>query len=442
MTRVVASSLIVVLAVAACQGGSGVGTTATPPNTSVAPSTTTTPPSSTTTSTPGPQATPPDLSGLEGLSPEARQQLEELIVTAEELRELVFIAPPTITVVSDEELEARVRQSIEEDIEDFPADEGLYKLLGLLDPQADLLTMLLDLYGEQVAGFYDGDTREIVVPSHEGGLSVLQRGTLVHELVHALTDQHFEFDGIFDEMIDEERLDQASAYQALIEGDAVLAEVLWVRGLTQRELGEFVAESLEADTTALEGVPQFIQDSLLFPYDAGLAFTETLYGSGGWSAVNEAYSQFPGLPPSTEQVITPEDYRRDLPVEVDITPVALEGYELERTSTWGELGFRVMIDQVLGESAGDPAADGWGGDAYHQWFDGENAALLLVFRADTEADLEELEGALIAYEESAVAEEAYGLVAVRDGSLFFILADEVEAGEQITQTLGFPLPLP
>lgn len=441
MPRRTAFFLVFVLALSACTGGSA-GTTAPEPITASSTTTTETPPSTTTT-TPGPQPTPPDLSGLEGLSPEAREQLEQLIVDAEQVRELPFLSPPTITVVSDDELEARVRESIEEDIEDFPADEALYKLLGLLDPGADLLTMLLDLYGEQVAGFYDGDTGEIVVPSHAEGLSVLQRGTLVHELVHALTDQHFLFDEEFDAMIEEERLDQAAAYQALIEGDATLAEIIWIRGLSQEELGEFVAESLQADATALQSVPQFIQDSLLFPYDAGLGFVQGLHRSDGWAGVNEAYSILPGLPGSSEQVMTPDDYGRDLPLEVEIPVIELEDYELERTSVWGEQGFRVMLDQVLGESTGAPAADGWGGDSYHQWFDGENAALLIVYRGDTERDLEELETALLSYQEAAIAEEDYGLVAVRDGNLYFVLADELDAGEQITQALGFAtLPQP
>ena len=433
--------LVLVLALSACTAGSA-GTTA-PEMTTASTTTTTETPLSTTTTTPGPQPTPPDLSGLEGLSPEVREQLEQLIVEAEEVRELPFLSPPTITVVSDDELETRVREAIEEDIEDFPADEALYKLLGLLDPDADLLTMLLDLYGEQVAGYYDGDTGEIVVPAHAEGLSVLQRGTLVHELVHALTDQHFRFDEEFDGMIEGDRLDQAAAYQALIEGDATLAEVIWIQGLSQRELGEFVAESLEADATALQSVPRFIQDSLLFPYDAGLGFVQDLYRSGGWGSVNEAYSTLPGLPGSSEQVITPDDYGRDLPLEVEIPPMQLADYELERTSVWGEQGFRVMLDQVLGESVGAPAADGWGGDAYHQWFDGENAALLIVYVGDTEPDLEELETALLSYQEAAIAEEDYALVAVRDGNLYFIVTDEVEAGEQITQALGLAtLPQP
>jgi len=436
MARHLVLLVLLALTLGACDSGAGTATTMPTTTTSAAP-TTTTVPASTTTTTPQPQATPPDLSGLEGISPEVREQLEALIVAAEDVRGLPFLTPPVITVVSDAELETRVRESIEEDIEDFPADESLYKLLGLLDPEVDLLTLLLDLYGEQVAGFYDGDTGEIVVPSHEEGLSTLQRGTLVHELVHALTDQHFEFDSKFDEMIDQERLDLATAYQALIEGDATLAEVLWVQGLSQAELGEFVGESLEADTSALQSVPPFIQDSLLFPYDTGLNFVEDLYQADGWAAVNEAYTLMPDLPASTEQVIEPDDYGRDLPLEVEIPQFELEGYELERTSVWGEQGFRVMIDQVLGESLGGPAADGWGGDAYHQWFDGENAALLIVYRGDTERDLEELESALVAYEAAAVAEEDFGLVAVSEGHLYFVLADEIAVGEQISQTLGF-----
>lgn len=437
MARHLVLLVLLALTLGACDGGSGTATTLSASTTSVAAPTTTTVPASTTTTTPQPRATPPDLSGLEGLSDQVREQLEELIVDAEEVRGLPFLSPPLISVVSDSELEARVRESIEEDIEDFPADESLYKLLGLLDPDVDLLTLLLDLYGEQVAGFYDGDTGEIVVPSHEEGLSTLQRGTLVHELVHALTDQHFEFDPKFDAMVDQEALDLATAYQALIEGDATLAEVLWVRGLSQAELGEFVAESLEADTSALQAVPPFIQDSLLFPYDSGLNFVQDLYRSDGWAAVNEAYTLMPDLPASTEQVSEPDDYRRDLPLDVEIPQIGLEGYELERTSVWGEQGFRVMIDQVLGESVGGPAADGWGGDAYHQWFDGVNSALLIVYRGDTERDLEELEGALVAYEETAIAEEDFGLVAVSEGLLYFVLADDVAVGEQISQTLGF-----
>lgn len=363
-------------------------------------------------------------------------QLEALIVTAQEIRELAFLSPPVITVVTDAELEQRVRSSIEEETEDFPADESLYKLLGLLAPEADLEQILLDLYGEQVAGFYDGETGEIVVPAHEEGFSILQQATMIHELVHAITDQNFGFDAEFDLMIDEERLDEAAGFQALIEGDAQLAEVHWLQGLSQQELGRFIAESLQIDTTSFDAAPQFIADSLIFPYDSGLAFTQHLHDLGGWQAVNEAYTTFPDLPGSTEQVITPDDYGRDLPTKVEMPTIDLVGYDLERTSVWGEEGFRVMLDQVFSGSVAAKAADGWGGDSYHQWFDGENTAFLLIYQGDTERDVEEMRATLLDYARGYVAEEDFVWVDEEAGLLYFIAADEVPVGELIRDTLG------
>lgn len=426
-----------VFALAACTDG---GATSTSPGDAADPgaeaTTTTTPGATTTTTLAAPPVTAPDLTGLAGVSDVVRQQLAELIAEAQELRGIPFIEPPNIVVVTDAELEARVRSSIEEESEDFPADEALYKLLGLLGAEEDLEMLLLDLYGEQVAGFYDGETGEIVVPSRDDGFSLIQQGTMIHELVHALTDQHFGFDMTFQEMLDEERLDEATAFQALIEGDATLAEIMWVQQLSQEELGRFVAESLQVDTGALDAVPQFISDSLIFPYDSGLVFAQELYGIGGWDAVNDAYVTFPDLPASTEQVITPDDYARDLPLVVELPAITLTGYDLERTSVWGEESFRTMLDQEFSESASATAADGWGGDAYYQWYDGENAAFLLVFEGDTARDVEELRALLLDFARSSVPEEDFVWVDEEDGLLYFIAADVVEVGELIRDTIG------
>ena len=431
MTRRLFLLVAFALAVGACTSTTiGSTTTSVATTTSAPEDTTTTTETTTTTTIPnGP------LPGTEELSDEVREEMVRLVGVTEEIRELQFLEMPTVTVVTAEELESRVRAQIEEDAVDFPADAALYKLLGLLDEDVDLETMITDLYGEQVAGYYDGETRELVVPITTEGFSVVQQATLVHELTHALTDQNFDFDPIFEAMIDEERLDQASAYQALIEGDASLAELHYLQTLSQAELGEFFAEALVIDTSALDAAPQFLQDSLIFPYDSGLAFTQELYNSGGWEAVNEAYTTMPGLPGSTEQVISPDDFERDLPVEVPSDTVSVPGYELERTSVWGELGFRIMIDQVLGQDTGVDAADGWGGDYYSQWFDGTNAALLLVYEGDTNRDTEELRQALAEYA-ATVFEEDYVSVEVKGGQLMFIAADEKAVGELIHSAMA------
>lgn len=438
MSRRLSFLLVLSLVVAACNGDSeattttiGDGAVATVPA-----ETTTTGADTTTTTLDAPPVTEPDLSGLEGLSGEAIAQLETLIRDAQEIRELAFLTSPTITVVSPEEFETLVRELIEEDTEDLPPDEALYKMLGLLHPDADFLNILLDLYGEQVAGFYDGDNAEVVVPANQEGFTVLQQGTLVHELVHALTDQHFSFHGVFRDMIDEDRLDEAAAYQSLIEGDAVLAEVLWVQTLSQREIGEFIAESLDVDSSALMSAPRFLTESLIFPYDTGLAFVQTLYTRGGWEAVNEAYGTLPDLPGSTEQVINPDAYGRDLPVPVELPEITVDGYDLVRTSVWGEHGFRILLNQGSGTATMASAANGWGGDSYYQWYDGENAALLLRYVGDTPADTNELEDALLNFAFESFPDESFAWVAQRDGYLYFIAADEAEVGEFLRAEAG------
>jgi hypothetical protein len=438
MVRRLPLFLVLALVIAACTGTSEPTTTSGDSTTTSSRDLTTTSAGS-STSTTGRITTPstePDLSDLVGISDEVRAQLEDLIRAAQEIRDLPFLTPPQITVVSTAELEARVREEIEEDLDELPADEALYRVLGLLADTADLEGILLDLYSEQVAGFYDGDTGEIVVPTREDGLSVIQRGTMVHELVHALTDQHFGFWEKFRAMVDEDRLDEATAYQALIEGDATLAEAQWVRTLSQVELGEFLAESLSVDTTALDAAPRFLRESLFFPYDIGLGFVQTLQSGGDWSAVNDAYTTLADLPGSSEQVITPDDYTRDLAVAVDIPQVSLSGYELERTSVWGEQGFRTMLNQGSGVDTLAVAVDGWGGDSYHQWFDGENAAMLIVYQGDTQADVDELEDALLTYAVESVPEENFIWVDQSGGKLYFIAADVVEVGEQIRASVG------
>lgn len=446
MIRRLSTLLAVVVALVACNGGSDATTTTisgaqSTTTVEVPDAPTTTGDVTTTTVAAAAPTTAPDLSGIEGLSDVVRAQLETLIVQAQEIRDLPFLSPPNIRVVTDEELEAMIRADISEQSEDFPADEALYKMLGLLAEGADFEQIILDLYGEQAGGVYYGETGEIVVPAREDGLTIVQQGTMIHELVHALTDQHFSFYDTLQSMVDEDRLDQASAYQALIEGDATYAEVLWIQTLSQEQLGEFIALAMEIDTTVLDSAPRFLAESLLFPYDTGLAFVQNLHTSAdGWSDVNDAYGILPDLPGSTEQVITPEDYRRDLPVEVAVPDVDIPGYELERTSVWGEHGFRLLLNQGLGTETVAEAADGWGGDSYLQWFDGENAALLIVYEGDTAGDVQELEAALLSFAMNEFPEDHFAWVDELDGRLYFIAANETSVGEQIRSDVGLAEP--
>lgn len=350
-------------------------------------------PSSTSTSTTVELSTSTTLPpGTEELPEELRAEVARLINLTEELRGLQFVAQPKITVVTDEELAERVRSQIEEDYVDVDVDEALYKLLGLVDPAFDLRQTVSDLYGEQVAGYYDGETEELVVPARDNQFTILQEVTLVHELTHALTDQVLDFHVRFTALHDDEQFDAASAFQALIEGDASFTEVLFVQQMNPGDQARFLEEAFAIDTSLPASVPQFIQKSLLFPYETGFGFVAGLHETGAFAAIDETYAN---PPVSTEQVLDPSNYPDDEPKVVEAPANVLDGYTLEYGSTWGELGFRLIFDQELG---GDEAAtEGWGGDAYDVYFNGTDVAMILVFQGDGEEDAEELHAALNEY---------------------------------------------
>jgi hypothetical protein len=82
------------------------------------------------------------------------------------------------------------------------------------------------------------------------------------------------------------------------------------------------------------------------------------------------------------------------------------------------------------------AADGWGGDSYHQLFDGENAALLIVYSGDTGQDVDELEEALLTFATESFPEDNFAWVDRVGDDLYFIATDDVELGERIRSDVG------
>jgi hypothetical protein len=398
--------------------------------TSAAPESTT---SSETTSTTLP-------AGTEELPESLRAEIARLIPITEEIRGLEFLTPPQVTVLTPDELETRVIDQLLEDYVDHEVDEALYRLLGLVPPDFELLETILSLYGEAVAGYYDGDTGELVVTATQDEFSPLEKATIVHELTHALTDQVLDFNDRYNQLFDDQRYDEAAAFQSLIEGDASLAELLYVQELDADAQQEFLEEAFEVDMTVFDQVPPFIQDSLVFPYDTGFTFVQHLYSDGGYAAVDDAYVN---PPLSSEQVIWPDDYPGDAPIAVDLPANELTGYEINEDSTWGELGFRLMFDQVLGGS--DAATEGWGGDSYRIYWDGTNVVLVMVFQGDAVSDAAELGQALNEYvsigldladpvtveNSQTYTEDRYAFLSTVDDEVLFIAASDPAAGSTV-----------
>jgi hypothetical protein len=384
-------------------------------------------------------------------------QFDELVAAAEAVRGLRFLSDPLLIVLSPDELAERVRADIEEEIDpdEIVIDEAFFELLGILDPGIDLAQAYLDLYSEQVAGFYDTDTKEMVIGSEEE-MTALTKTIVVHELIHALADQHFDLGARFDVLIDEERYHEAAALQALAEGEATYFQVVYLQSLPVTEQLEMVTESLEADMTVLESLPDWIGDDLTFPYDSGFVFVERLVAENGIAAVDQAYDL---VPTTTEQILHPEAYfGLERGAEVRLPGNAtLPGYEVYEEGELGEWNLDLFLLDGVTDGRATVAAAGWGGDDYRILWNGSEVALVYRFVGDTPRDGGELEAALLesvgarmAVGEPAGGEELedggttptvfegddYAWVHRDGGQVTFVAASDPAAGRTLAEVLA------
>ncbi|MBT8207534.1 MAG: hypothetical protein KJO18_04610 [Acidimicrobiia bacterium] len=352
--------------------------------------TSTTTVAATTTSTLAPDAPVDD-----DVAREIRAEIDELIVLTEEIRGLPFLTEPEITVLNAADLSDRVAAMIEEDIdrEEIERADALNTLLGMMDEDEDLMQIFLDVYSEQVAGFYDGGTGELVVRAKADGLSPLDRSIVVHELVHALTDQHFQWYPTLENLGDTRRFEEAAALRALLEGDATYFQIVYLESLSVAEQFALATEALEADTSAIDAAPEFIEAELAFPYNDGYLFTLELVDQGGIAAVDQAYVD---IPVTTEQILHPDRYvANDDGFAVSLPPTSVSGWTVVEDGVFGELGLQLLLLESV--PAGDitQASTGWRGDAYRVLTAGDDVAIVLEYLGETERDAIELTEALI-----------------------------------------------
>lgn len=314
--------------------------------------------------------------------PDARSVGDTLVISSDaDLRELAAELLPVLASRSGLELrepvrlERRSRDQLEAYLraqldEELPADEAdrlalSYHLLGLAPPDLDLRALLLAVYKEQVAGFYDPDSTALFVLDDQGPEAL--RPLLLHELVHAVQDQSADLEALTAKELGNDR---RKAAQSAIEGHATLVMMEHVFGEMQGEdidLAEIpdmgdrlrpALDDLQAQFPALASAPLVVQESLLFPYLEGASFMLAHWRSGAArGAVFEGE-----LPRSTEQVLEPErafgpDVDEPTPLEVRL-PSSLMLYE-------DDLG-RAEVDLLLRELTGREqlAALGWDGDRY------------------------------------------------------------------------------
>lgn len=286
---------------------------------------------------------------------------------------------------------AYIRRYVGKDVEKETSGPGSRRVelflqhLGLLPRQARIRTVQKKLLESEVRGLYDTRTKTYYVVKGAGvgtaetamvrvfqwmGLN-LQDVLTVHELDHAIQDQHFNLSKLRKSV--RGTLDRELALQALIEGDAMSVMMDYSFDLMGRlhERSRHDGEDQNLFTSAgVNAAPRFFRDSLSFAYFGGQMFVDTLREQDGWDLVNHAYRE---LPASTEQILHPAKYPQEKPLPVRLKLSAAKGYRSLGQDTAGELLIRTWGRE---HDVWRGLAAGWGGDRF-EVFEGKHGSYVV-----------------------------------------------------------------
>jgi len=299
---------------------------------------------------------------------------EDMVQTAARLRGLEPKSRITKGIKSRDEISQFLNQRVKEEYSDgeIREEEKFLRKLGLIPASMDYREFVLKLLTEQVGGFYDPKQESLFIaswlPPEE------QKPVLIHELVHALQDQHFDVQKIIENDRKANNDDRALAHQAFLEGDAVAVMLNYLLEPAKRTFDQvpeldkklrMMQVSAQTQYPVFKSAPQYLQETLIFPYGYGAFFLQQVWlHNPSWTAVNRIYSD---LPDSTEQVLHPEKYLverdRPKPVDPESTVSALGGnWKTTYRNVLGEFSLGLLLNQHLSGERSRRSAAGWGGD--------------------------------------------------------------------------------
>ena len=274
----------------------------------------------------------------------------------------------------------------DEDAQRLRRSELVLKKFGLLPRDFDLQSFLVVLLREQVAGYYDPQTKTVnlldwIEPDQ-------QKPVMAHELTHALQDQSFGLEKYMkagagdlatsnqEPTVEDIQNDEASAaHQAVVEGQAMVVLIDYELAPTGQSVVDSpqIVEALKAgmllgtaDSVEFRNAPLYIKEALTFPYRYGLDFEAELLTKVG---KDKAYAGVFRKPPrTTREIMEPATYLAG--EKIDALPLPdfkkdFKNYDKFDIGAVGEFDVSVLIDQYAGEQTGKRLYPHWRGGYYY-----------------------------------------------------------------------------
>lgn len=303
--------------------------------------------------------------------------VEELSAFVEEERGLRFVDEVDVEVLDGEAYRERLIADAEEhedeDLEDLEQTAAALTAIGLWPEGADVVEISRQFVAVASLGVYDAEEDEMLVLGEADTPNL--RLTLVHELTHALDDQHFDLTRL--ERLSEELDESGSAFSALVEGNASRVESAYEATLSDDEREAIREEQLDLiEDVDLSGIPPVMFALQEWKYVGGEAFVDELVDQGGNDAVDDALEE----PPTTsEQILEPDVWPERDPI-VDVDQPEAEGEPVELGSL-GQAFLGVLVHGPLGAGQDVPE---WDGDNSVGWEAGDEFCVRFALAGDVD----------------------------------------------------------
>lgn len=312
---------------------------------------------------------------------------------------------------------SQVREFLEETIRtELPPDKMemeqlAYRAIGMLPDDYDYGKNLVRFLVSELGGYYDPKRGRFVMAAWLPAST--QETVAVHELTHALQDQHYNLREFLDATSDNG--DRSLAYSALIEGDATAVMLDNERHL--RHMPELAKEdNIEASILlqvlgmniggSAGEVPASLKAMLIFPYTSGLRFAHAILRQKGYVGLDSVYK---APPQSTREILHPEEYlagsfKAEIPTPAEVS--ALHGTKsnlapVEYSDVVGEFGISSLLSNSVAQAdSRAKAAVGWKGDRLVVYRGGERVRIVRwLTRWESDQDAREFQEAYAAFVE-------------------------------------------
>ena len=324
---------------------------------------------------------------------------DDAFKTASRIRGLSVRRPVPCRLKDKQQVEAYLRETIKKkySVSRIENEGTMLRMLGMLPANYDYYNSLIELYTDQLGGYYEPVEEYYAMAAWMP--ASMQMSIAVHELTHALQDQHFALDKVIDDL--SLSSDEQLARAALVEGDATAVMLDYSHMLAglpsiskSESVSAFMLQSLSGAmfSVSLRKAPSAIQAALLFPYVSGLNFVHRLLKRGGYREVDRAFARFPR---TTSEVLHPELYQDSAFTDGSsqrIPPLAPEGFRSAKAmpihvDTLGEFLIATMLGTWLNPIQSSSAAAGWKGDRV-ALYQGDKQKFALSWVTDWENEVE------------------------------------------------------